>query len=1078
MKKGLLFLVVLNLCWVSAMAQKDDGARIEARSSIEAYEDDAGIMKLAYRESPYFMEFTGRWNQKQTDSSIIYSREVEVEKFWKDYCVLLNVRCGRACRVKLNEKVVGYGDDSRHWNEFGLDNFLKYGKKNILVIEALKNPRGALLECSDQMEGLNGEPYLLFKGDPNVANLTLTADYEVRTSAGTLSIDASVFNSKKKGKYYLEVEVWDPKGHTFDRMGRWVVFDKTSTVVVDMSRTWNGVEPWTAETPNLYTAVVRLRNEDMEEEELVGTRFGFRRVEVNDGLLLLNGKPLTLKGVTYGLKHTEGHAGRERIRQDLQAMKQNNINAVRTSRYSPLDPYFYQLCDEMGFYVVCDANLLPSSTKQHAVATDKDYIPLFMRRVENLYGKYKNHPSIIAWSLGESHDNGICMAAAYKRLKQLDQTRPVIFAGAEHTEYTDVIALIQPTVSVLRQSLEKASDRPYLMLSSVKEDNFAALDDLWSLVETRRNFQGGFVNQWPLSKKYLSDLKLLYGPLDVHLVKTNIDDAEFTVYNTNVFSDFRKYILEYTIFTNLRHSITAGDLPVAIDGGGVEAVKLRIPPVDLQPGEEMFVLFELETRGNNSRVIDEVVIPLSSNSQPKHLFVNRGTLDVESCNVDSNALMLQFADRQDWVPEVVASSRRAEDSGIVCIDAMIQYKSSGRHMCDVRETYTFFGTGDVVVDYIVSPTDDFRGNLTPQVMLSLPQGEADSLTWFGLLRETNFLSRGMGYPGIYTEMMEKLNGSTLQQVRWCARNNQYIALIGTLFTMNISGNRLTLTPASNSKTFRLHLKKFSQDQTPQDFYGTEMPMVKSNILDSPIIKSSEARFTQPMTVSITSPSEGVIRYTLDGSEPTENSMLYEGPITLTSTTVVKARVYGSKSNPSFTATRKFNYDYIIRTTFSQKPNTPFNLGADTLLFDGERSTIDDLQQGWLGFSGRGVTTTVELSKPIDIDAVTLRYAHFPEMWAFVPQQVTIFLSSDGQSFPDTVNVSLPFDPTLEENNNPQVVELSVPVKKDSVGFLKIKAQSIGSVPAWHRAKGLNPWLLMDEIEVSESTSSKEQESEQ
>ena len=616
------------------------------------------------------------------------------------------------------------------------------------------------------------------------------------------------------------------------------------------------------------------------------------------------------------------------------------------------------------------------------------------------------------------------------------------------------------------------------MLSSVKEDNFAALDDLWSLVETRRNFQGGFVNQWPLSKKYLSDLKLLYGPLDVHLVKTNIDDAEFTVYNTNVFSDFRKYILEYTIFTNLRHSITAGDLPVAIDGGGVEAVKLRIPPVDLQPGEEMFVLFELETRGNNSRVIDEVVIPLSGNSQPKHLFVNRGTLDVESCNVDSNALMLQFADRQDWVPEVVASSRRAEDSGIVCIDAMIQYKSSGRHMCDVRETYTFFGTGDVVVDYIVSPTDDFRGNLTPQVMLSLPQGEADSLTWFGLLRETNFLSRGMGYPGIYTEMMEKLNGTTLQQVRWCARNNQYVALIGTLFTMNISGNRLTLTPASNSKTFRLHLKKFSQDQNPQDFYGTEMPVVKSNILDSPIIKSSEARFTQPMMVSITSPSEGVIRYTLDGSEPTENSMLYEGPITLTSTTVVKARAYGSKGNPSFTSTRKFNYDYIVRTTFSQKPNTPFNLGADTLLFDGERSTIDDLQQGWLGFSGRGVTTTVELSKPIDIDAVTLRYAHFPEMWAFVPQQVIILLSSDGQLFTDTVNVSLPFDPTLEENNNPQVVELRVPVKKDSVGFLKIKAQSIGSVPAWHRAKGLNPWLLMDEIEVSESTSSKEQESEQ
>ena len=101
-------------------------------------------------------------------------------------------------------------------------------------------------------------------------------------------------------------------------------------------------------------------------------------------------------------------------------MKELNINAVRTSRYSPMDPYFYQLCDEMGLYVVCDANLLPTSTQQHAVATDKDFIPMFVRRVENLYGKFKNYTSIVAWSLGESRDNGICMGAAYKRLKELD----------------------------------------------------------------------------------------------------------------------------------------------------------------------------------------------------------------------------------------------------------------------------------------------------------------------------------------------------------------------------------------------------------------------------------------------------------------------------------------------------------------------------------------------------------------------------------------------------------------------------------------------------------------------------------
>ena len=1077
MKRGLLFLVALSLCW-SAFGQKSEGARLAARSNVEAYDDEAGIIKSAYRDSPYFLEMTGRWNQKKTDSSIVYSRELDVEKYWKDYRVSLNVRCGRACRVWLNGKAVGYGDDSRHWNEFALDKFLKYGKKNTLAIETLKHPQEALLESADQLEGLNGEPYLLFKGDPNVEDLSLVADYDALSQSGTLSLDVSVFNSKKKGKYYLEVEVWDPKGHTFDRMGRWVVFEKTDNVQVDMSRSWNGVEPWTAETPNLYTAVVRLRNEEMEEEELVGARFGFRRVEVKDGLLLLNGKPLTLKGVTYGLKHTEGLAGRERIKHDLQTMKQNNINAVRTAKYSPMEPYFYQLCDEMGLYVVCDANLLPSSTQQHAVATDKDFIPLFEHRVDNLYGKYKNHPSIVAWSLGESRDNGICMAAAYKRLTYLDKNRPVIFSGAEHSENTDIIALMNPSVQVLRQSLEKTGDRPFIMLASVDDDHFASLDELWSLVETRRNLQGGFVDKWPLNGIKLADLKGLYSPFDVHLSKTTIDDAEFTVYNRNDFLNFSNYILEYTIFTNLRPNITAGDFPMAIAGGGVEAVKLRMPPIELQPGEEIFIRFDLERRKASleERLVGTVVFPLPYDSQAKRTFANSGALKVDSCEIN-NFLQLQFAGHRDWTSEVVASTRRVLDAGTACVDAMLQYKSSGRPMCDARVTYMFFGTGDIVVDYTVAPTDAFRGNLAPQLVVNLPQSESDSLVWFGLDRESCFSQRSNGIPGIYAEPRTKLNGVKRQQVRWCAvqkePGNLYVALLNTLFTVNVDDNRLIISPAADSKTFRLHMRDYSQGENPQDFYATEMPVIETGIVDPPLIKSTEARFTQPLAVTISSHTDGVIRYTLDGTEPTETSTPYTGPITLATTTMVKARAYGKDGTPSFTATRKFNYDYIVRTTFSQKPNTPFNEGADTLLFDGERSLIDDLQEGWLGFSGGGVTTTVELSKPIDIEFITLRYAHAPELWAFAPKQVTVLLSPDGETYTDTLHVEIPFDPALKDYDNPQVVELKVPVDKKGMGFLKIEALSIGSVPNWHRAKGLNPWLLMDEIEVSESTKKNE-----
>lgn len=1135
MRKAALILSVLWLGALMTMAQSREGARVAARSNVVAYDDEMGIMKAAYRESPYFMELVGRWNQRQTDSSIVYSRNLEVEKFWRDYRVFLNVRCGKACRVLLNGKLVGYSDDSRHWGEFELNGFLKYGRKNMLSIEAMKNPREALLERDDLSVGLNGEPYLLFKGDPNVSDMTLTADYDATTGLGTLTVDASVFCSKKKGKYYLEVEVWNPDGRTLDRMGSWVVFDKKSEATVSLTRSWNEVEPWSAETPKLYTAVLRLRNIDMEEEELVGARFGFRRVEVKEGLLTLNGKPLTLKGMTYGMEHTEGLAGQEKIRQDLATMKRSNINAVRTAKYSPMDPYFYQLCDEMGFYVVCDANLMPVSNQYQAVSTDKDYIPWFERRVENVYGRYKNHPSIVAWSLGESRDNGVCMGAAYKRLKEMEKSRPVIFSGADYSDNTDIIALNMPTEKVLRQSLEKTGDRPYIMLTSVNEDDFPLLETLWTRVEKNRNLQGGFVDRWPLIGSRLADLKNLYSPLDVHLSKVTIDEAEFMVYNRNDFLNFSNYLLEYTIFTNLRPSITAGDLPLAIDGGGVEMAKLRLPPVELQPGEEIFIRFDLQRR--KASVIDPslgtVVFPLPYKNAPKREFVNKpavgsGLLKVDSMDVDNTrgldiynpelgipsilfktkealikgyyysgydlmdySPVLQFGGHTDWQREVVAITHRSPDANTVCVDAMLQYKSSGRAMCDVRVTYTFFGTGDVVVDYTLSSTDAFRGDLAPQLMVNLAQRQDDDLIWFGLDREVCFSQRSSGVPGLYSEKMEKMNGATRQQVRWCANvkddDNLYLALLGSPFTLKVDERKLALSPAADSKAFRLHLRgycavnivnNFRGDtvyatdtlrQRPEDFYAVEMPVVKTGIVDPPQIKASEARFSQPLTVSITAHTKGDIRYTLDGTEPTEMSILYTNPIILTTTTVVKARVYGKDGNPSFTATRKFNYDYIVKTSFSQKPNTPFNVGVDTLLFDGEKGMVDNLSQGWLGFSGKGVNATVELSKRIDVEYITLRYAHAPEMWAFAPKTITIYLSEDGIDYGDTVNVEVPFDPTSVEENIPRVVEMRVPMGKKNVGFVKIDMQSIGIVPSWHRAKGLNPWLLMDEIEVGEST---------
>lgn len=1037
-----------------------------ARTNVTPYEDEAGIEKNGYRESPYYYEIPGPWKQRQTDSSIIYSRQLEVEKYWKDYLVFLNVRCGRACKVILNGKEVGFGDDSRHWNEFALNKFLKYGKHNTLVIEALKQPAGALLESNDTPVGLNGDPFLMFKNDPNITDYSLTVDYDAASASGTLAIEASVFNSRKKGKYYLEVEVWDPKGHSFDRMGRWVVFDKKSLVDVDFSRTWGGVEAWSAESPSLYTVVMRLRNEKMEEEEVTGMRFGFRRVEVKDGVLQFNGKPITLKGVVYGTEQTGDYSSREQLRSALQSMKLNNINAVRTAKHSPAVPFFYELCDELGLYVVCDAYLMPTSTQRQAVATDRDFVPMFERRMEDLYGKYKNYTSIIAWSLGETRDNGVCMTAAYNRLKELEKKRPVLFSGADFSETTDVIALDKPSEPVLKQVVAKTGDRPFLILSAGVEQ----YDRLWHWVEVNRSLQGGFVNEWPLASVMLSEVKSLYSPFSVGLSKHTLDDAEFTIYNRNDFSSFSKYILEYTIYTNLRSNISAGDVPLAIGGGDADKVTLRVPPIDLQPGEEMFVRFDLArrpegriTRPSADRILGTLVFPLEEHNHSKPMFKNSGELDSIPDLIQTE---LGFVGHADWKLECVDRRERRPDSQTFCVDCLERFidPGTGAPMCDVRITYTHFSSGDVVMDYTLFPSELLRGTLLQPVIKVFYAG--DSVTWFGNDREVHFREGKSAIVGVFSHDADGVNR---QLVRWCAThkggNGLFVELLDEKFGMEVLTQSVALFPYS-SLNFRLHLRPYSGED-PADFYGKSYPRMQSGMLEMPIIKSSEVRFSQPMTITLSAAKEAQIRYTLDGTDPTSESPLYGGPFQISSTTTVKARAFAKDTPPSFTATHKFNYDFIVSTTFSRKPSTPYNVGSDTLLFDGEKGSVENFSQGWLGFSGNEVTTTVELSKQINVESIILRYAHSPETWAFVPMQVTLLLSSDGEVYTDTVQVVAPFDPASEDEKSPRVVEFKVPVDKGDIKYMKIASTPISIIPSWHRAKGLKPWMLMDEIEVSE-----------
>lgn len=651
-------------------------------------------------------------NPNQLPSSgntiVTYSRTFDAPKVWSEYTASLMIQARSACYVWLNGEYVGYCEDSRSFSEFRLDKHLKYGKTNQITVQVVSLSTGSLLEVSQDRSflGITGDVAICLKPRTNVNDYAIVADFNTARGMGNFSLQATIENPDKKGQYYIEVEIWNPKGKQLDKMGKWVVFDKKSELTTTLESDFGNIKPWTAETPNLYTAVIRLRNEKMQLLETLGTRFAFRSVQVKDGILLVNGSPVNMRGVVYtGYDQSNGSiVRRDQMEKDIKMMKQNNINAVRTALYSPLSPRFYELCDLYGLYVVCDANLQPYSKQSKAVATDKDYIDHFVVRVQNMYERYKNHPSIIAWSLGSSRDNGICMESAYKALKQKDKYRPVIFAGAEYGDNTDLIASRGLEPDDLKAFAVKTQARPLILYSygSTKGNNFGGVERLWQMVRTYRKVQGGFLDSWNSYRyrdeksnmdasvsgliqpngtpvPYLDELRNIYRPFDVKMVALVPDHAEFNISNLLDFLSLKDYVLEYNIYSNLKPRIIEGEVDVDLAPGESKNFKLKVPKLTLYAGEELFIRFTIRQRGNINKAVphgtelgtfefplpmswvkkqplptygrEEIYVQKNPNNKVIHIFNNNVDLhfDLENANLTSFLVMDQ---------EVLASAPR------------------------------------------------------------------------------------------------------------------------------------------------------------------------------------------------------------------------------------------------------------------------------------------------------------------------------------------------------------------------------------------------------------------------------------
>lgn len=1232
--------------------------KLYPRTNVIPYANENAIEGLKYAESPYYYSLNGEWRcdmvsnadarpnveqkgfdfapwgkvnvpgcewmikgaqvksltlkdakgvSSKNNAVATYYREFEVPLSWKSFEAYLQLQAKSAYYIWVNQEYVGYSEDSRAISEFNITKHLKLGKVNNIVIQVFGTSDGSLLETAFArgFNGITGNVGIMLKNTINMQDYTLHADYNGQNKMATFAVDVNVANALKKGQVYVEAEIWTPQGKQLDKMGKWIVFDKKSEVATSFERSFGNVLPWSAETPNLYTVVFRLRNEKMELIETTGTRFGFRTVEVKDGRLMLNGSPITLRGVVYA--NYESLAGstssHEKIKNDLRLMKQNNINAVRTSVYSPADPYFYEMCDAYGLYVVCDANLMPLSNSAKAVATDKAYIDQFIVRAQNMYERYKNHSSIIGWSLGNSADNGICMENAYRVLKQKDQMRPVFFSGAEYSDNTDIITPKNLTVDDLKAFAVKKQTRPLILSSfgSTQGNNFGGLEPLWAMVRSNSALQGGFVSNWaPVLRTdaltgneelvagcvladgtetpFLSELRNIYRPFNVKLVAISQDAAEFNISNYADFLKLNDYILEYNIFSNLKTRIIEGEVNVDLKPGDSKNFKLKVPKLTLYAGEELFIRFTIKQRTATEAVPRSTELGTFEFALPMHevarqplpsygreeLFVkadgdrvqifnnnlemwyNAATAEVVSYKVndeellksplrmnfwrvptdndkvDRNAAKLWHSLQPDqMVRTVVASNYRQIDKYTVGIDVMLRYSDrSGNTLFDVKQSMEVLYTGDLLIDNEVVTSEHVKTLPKVGVQLEVPS-TLDTVNWFGWDKET-YSDRSMcGITGTFKKATKDMfflydrpqEAGNRGNVHWLSLTNGrvglFVDMIDTIFnfsvypyndkqlgaaagkselkqqnyyTLNLDykqagiGSSLAGIDVADEHLvsgrkfhFLMHLRGYDMEEyDPQDFRRVSYPEISSSVLPMPIIAKDRERFDGPMTITLsTETPKAEIRYTVDGSTPTESSPLYKKPFTINASTIVKAKAFKAGATSSFVSIQRFNYDYVVSTKFDSKPNTPYNLNPDVALSDGETGDVTDLSRGWLGFSGSDLSVVFELGKSIELQNVEVNFAHVPDAWAFAPTKVYVMVSSDGQEFSEPIQAKIKYDPAEESMNMSQLQSMNIEINRPNVRYVKLVAKNLGKIPSWHKAKGLKPWIMVDEVRLNE-----------
>ena len=569
----------------------------------------------------------------------IYERDFDVPKSWNGKRIVLQVGGYESVAlVYINGQEVGLTKDSRLAAEFDVTQFVQSGN-NVLRIDVVKWSDATFIEDQDQWwhGGITRSIKLFATNKVFIERFKSVAGLEKDGTTGTLSIEADLgsldnlstdgytlrasitelpkvksanlsqtvknFSSpkwterdadlKKRSDDYFHGKYWDGKLPA-DAKAAIMENEPWPHGKVILETRIPKVNPWSAEVPNLYTLHIELIDPNGVVIEVSQQRIGFRSILIKGQDFLVNGQPVIFYGINrHDFNRFTGRAlTRDDMRQDLLELKRWNFNAVRTSHY-PNDAAFLDLCDELGFYVIGEANI-ESHAFISSICNDTKYLTAFVDRVGRMVQRDIHHPSVVMWSLGNESGAGTNHEAAAAYARSFDPSRPLHYEGGIRGNWmgshslTDVIAPMYPTINAIKEYAKSPkADRPLIMCeySHAMGNSNGTLAEYWEVIESTRGLQGGFIwEMWDhgpvqtmadgskrnayggdygetkhdgnfccdgmvfpdrTAKPALHEFKALAAPAVITGVKPAT--GQFKIFNKNFFKDLSEYQLQWSI---------------------------------------------------------------------------------------------------------------------------------------------------------------------------------------------------------------------------------------------------------------------------------------------------------------------------------------------------------------------------------------------------------------------------------------------------------------------------------------------------------------------------------------------------